>query len=88
VKHPILGDPIYGTSFEASDKYLDMNITKEERFIATGARRLMLHAHSLYFPYGATYHIVSRVDFREAKGEICGKDERLFFVGDDCHRTD
>jgi 23S rRNA pseudouridine1911/1915/1917 synthase len=88
VKHPILGDPIYGTSFEASDRYLDMKITEEERFVATGARRLMLHAHSLYFPYGVTYHIVSRVDFREAKGEICGKDERLFFVGDDCHRTD
>jgi len=79
VKHPILGDPIYGTSFDASDKYLDMKITEEERLIETGATRLMLHAHSLYFPYGATYHIVSRVDFREAKKEICGKDKRLFY---------
>ena len=79
VKHPILGDPIYGTSFEASDKYLDMNITDEERFVATGATRLMLHAHTLLFPYGATYYIKSRVDFREAKGEICGKNERLFY---------
>ena len=80
VKHPILGDPIYGTSFEASDKYLDMKITEEERFVATGATRLMLHANSLYFPYGATYHIKSRVDFREAKKEICPKEEREFFV--------
>ena len=79
VKHPILGDPIYGTSFEASDKYLDMNITEEERFIATGARRLMLHANTLLFSYGCKYHIVSRVDFRKAKNEICGKDERLFY---------
>jgi 23S rRNA pseudouridine1911/1915/1917 synthase len=79
VKHPILGDPIYGTSFEASDKYLDMKITDEERLIRTGATRLMLHAHSLYFPYEATYHIVSRVDFRKAKGEICEKDKRLFY---------
>jgi len=79
VKHPILGDPIYGTTFEASDKYLDMNITEEERFIATGARRLMLHANTLLFPYGCKYHIVSRVDFRKAKNEICGKDERLFY---------
>lgn len=79
VKHPILGDPIYGTSFEASDNYLDMNITEEERFIATGATRLMLHANTLFFPYGCKYHIVSRVDFREAKNEICGKDERLFY---------
>ncbi len=79
VKHPILGDPIYGTSFEDSDKYLDMTISDDERFIATGATRLMLHANSLYFPYGATYHIKSRVDFREAKGEICPKDKRLFY---------
>ncbi len=79
VKHPILGDPIYGTSFEASDNYLDMNITDEERLIATGATRLMLHAHTLLFPYGATYYIKSRVDFREAKKEICSKDRRLFF---------
>jgi len=79
VKHPILGDPIYGTSFEASDKYLDMNITDEERLIATGASRLMLHANSLLFPYGSTYHIKSKVDFRKAKSEICGKDLRLFF---------
>jgi 23S rRNA pseudouridine1911/1915/1917 synthase len=79
VKHPILGDPIYGTSFEATDKYLDMNLTEEERLIATGATRLMLHAHALLFPYGATYHIVSRVDFRKAKGEICPKEKRFFF---------
>lgn len=79
VKHPILGDPIYGTSFEASDKYLDMKITEEERFIATGATRLMLHAHSLSFPYGAKYHIVSKVDFRKAKKEICSKEKRRFF---------
>ena len=79
MKHPILGDPIYGASFEASDKYLDMNITDEERFVATGATRLMLHAHALFFPYGAKYHIVSRVDFTQAKSEICPKEKRLFF---------
>jgi len=79
VKHPILGDPIYGTSFEASDKYLDMTISEEERFTATGATRLMLHANTLLFPYGSQYYIVSRVDFKEAKKEICGKEKRLFF---------
>ena len=79
VKHPILGDPIYGTSFEASDKYLDMKITDEERLIETGATRLMLHANALLFPYGATYHIKSRVDFTKVKGEICEKEKRLFF---------
>jgi 23S rRNA pseudouridine1911/1915/1917 synthase len=79
VKHPILGDPIYGTSFESSDKYLDMTISEEERFTATGATRLMLHANTLLFPYGSQYFIVSRVDFKEAKKEICPKEKRLFF---------
>ena len=82
VKHPILGDPIYGTSFEASDRYLDMKITEEERFIATGATRLMLHANALLFPYGSHYHIVSQIDFREAKKEICPKEKRRFFIND------
>jgi len=79
VKHPILGDPLYGTSFEASDKYLDMNISKEERLRETGATRLMLHANILEFPYGCHYKIHSKIDFREAKGEICPKEKRLFF---------
>ncbi len=79
VKHPILGDPIYGTSFEVTNRYLDMELTDEERAIETGATRLMLHANTLLFPYGATYHIKSKVDFRKFKGEICAKDKRLFF---------
>jgi len=81
VKHPILGDPLYGTSFKASNNYLDMNINDEERLIETGATRLMLHANALLFPYGATYCIKSRIDFRKVKGEICPKEKRLFFVG-------
>jgi len=79
VKHPILGDPLYGTSFKASDNYLDMNISDEERLIETGATRLLLHANVLEFPYGCQYSIHSRVDFREAKKEICPKEKRLFF---------
>jgi 23S rRNA pseudouridine1911/1915/1917 synthase len=80
VKHPILGDPIYGTSFEASDNYLDGTISVKERFIATGATRLLLHAQALHFPYGANYSIYSKVSFLNAKNEICGKDERKFFM--------
>jgi len=79
VKHPILGDPIYGTSFEASDKYLDMKISDEERLIETGATRLLLHAHALHFPYGNHYSIFTKVDFREAKKEICPKEKRRFY---------
>jgi len=80
VKHPILGDPIYGTSFEAADNYLDMKMTEEERLIETGATRLMLHANALEFPYGASYYITSRVDFTKVKGEICPKEKRRFFL--------
>jgi len=78
VKHPILGDPFYGTSFETANSYLDMKISKEERFIQTGATRLMLHANRLHFPYGATYHIKSNVDFTKVKAQICPKEKRLF----------
>jgi len=80
VKHPILGDPIYGTEFTASDNYLDGTITPKERYIATGATRLMLHANALHFPYGAKYSIYSKVNFLEAKNEICPKEERMFFA--------
>lgn len=78
-KYPILGDPIYGTCFEITNRYLDMNLSKNERFIYTGASRLMLHANSLLFDYGAKYYIVSKVDFIKAKDNICEKEKRLFF---------
>jgi len=80
VKHPILGDPIYGTAFEASDAYLNGTLSPEDRYRATGATRLMLHAHRLSFPYGCHYEIVSAVDFKEAKTVICPKEERDFFA--------
>jgi len=79
VKHPILGDPIYGTAFEASDAYLNGSLSLKDRYRATGATRLMLHAYRLSFPYGAHHEIVSRIDFKEARTAICPKAERLFF---------
>ncbi|SFV66351.1 Putative ribosomal pseudouridine synthase [hydrothermal vent metagenome] len=79
MKHPILGDPIYGASFRASSDYLDGKISKEERYIETGATRLLLHANSLEFAYGCRFYIVSRVDFFEMRREICSKNRRLFF---------
>ncbi|MBU1667196.1 RluA family pseudouridine synthase [bacterium] len=79
VKHPILGDPIYGTTFDTADEYLEGKLTDEDRFIKTGATRLLLHANTLEFPYECQYHIVSKVDFRNAKNKICSKEKRLFF---------
>ncbi len=64
VKHPIVGDPIYGPSTDVSIRYLDGLMDEEERLAATGAKRLMLHAYSLEFTYNDTkYNIVSKKDF-------------------------
>ncbi len=78
VKHPILGDPLYGTTFDSANRYLEGELTEEERFVLTGAKRLMLHAQTLTFPYGAHYHIESKVDFEEMSKMICPKEKRVF----------
>jgi 23S rRNA pseudouridine1911/1915/1917 synthase len=78
VKHPILGDPIYGATYEASNDYLDMIQSKEDRLIQHGAPRLMLHAQSLRFDFGPTFHIESKIDFESQKVLICPKEERVF----------
>jgi 23S rRNA pseudouridine1911/1915/1917 synthase len=64
VKHPIVGDPIYNQEEKDAVRFLDREMSLEERFSNTGASRLLLHAHSLEFVYGGNpYHIVSREDF-------------------------
>lgn len=78
VKHPILGDPIYGCTFQDSNDYLEDILSPEERLVKTGATRLMLHAQSLRFPYGANYHIESKIDFSSMKNLICDKNIRVF----------
>jgi len=80
MKHPILGDPIYGTSFNASDAYLEGTLSKKGRMIETGASRLMLHANTLRFTYDAQYLIESKVDFRGHVENICPKEKRLFHM--------
>lgn len=78
VKHPILGDPIYGASYAASDAYLDMIQSDKERLIQHGAPRLMLHAHSLEFTYGSQFYLVSKEDFVSQKSLITPKELRVF----------
>ena len=78
VKHPILGDPIYGTTFQTANAYLEDTLTPQERLEQTGATRLMLHAQTLDFRYGARYFIESKVDFGGMKREICAKNVREF----------
>ena len=78
VKHPILGDPIYGTTFKAANAYLEEELSDDDRMIQMGASRLMLHAQSLSFPYGANYYLESKVDFAGMRELICSKDKRVF----------
>ncbi|RRS32320.1 MAG: pseudouridine synthase [Epsilonproteobacteria bacterium (ex Lamellibrachia satsuma)] len=78
VKHPILGDPIYGTTFKTANDYLEDSLTLEERKAETGASRLMLHAQSLNFSFGPQFYIESKVDFKKMKNLICPKEERIF----------
>ena len=78
VKHPILGDPIYGTDFATSTEYLEGRLSSKKRLISTGATRLMLHAYRLQFTYGCQYDLFSRVDFVKIRSEICCKAKREF----------
>ena len=72
VKHPIVGDPVYGQNEKNMLKYFDRQLTKEERVINTKATRLLLHANSLEFSlYGKDYKLKSRCDFlKEALNSI------------------
>ena len=78
VKHPILGDPIYGTEFKYANDYLEGRLSLLDREIYTGATRLMLHAKSLEFKYKHSYYIESRVDFESMKSLIFERDRRVF----------
>ncbi|MDD2399051.1 MAG: RluA family pseudouridine synthase [Sulfurovum sp.] len=78
VKHPILGDPFYGTTFDVGNAYLDQVLDKKERMVQMGAGRLMLHAQSLYFKYNSDFYIESKIDFQKMKNLICKKEERKF----------
>jgi 23S rRNA pseudouridine1911/1915/1917 synthase len=66
VKHPIVGDPVYGQDEENIVKYLDRELDRDTRVTISGARRLLLHANELEFElYGTNYHIKSSVDFKK-----------------------
>ena len=65
VKHPIIGDPIYGVDVKIADDYLNGRLSLEERVKLTGAPRLMLHANTIGFKYKNNFEIVSKMEFRE-----------------------
>lgn len=64
--HTILGDTLYGVSDKVADDYLNKNLSSNERFIATGANRLCLHASEIEFDFGGkNYHFVSQIDIKK-----------------------
>jgi 23S rRNA pseudouridine1911/1915/1917 synthase len=66
VKHPIIGDPIYGQREEDIVRFLDKELSEEERIKKSGAKRLLLHANELEFElYGKLYKIKSSIDFEQ-----------------------
>ena len=78
VKHSILGDPVYGCSFQAANEYLDGRLSAKKRLKEMGAQRLLLHAQSLKFHFKSDFEVHSSIDFREMKHLICEKEERVF----------
>jgi len=67
VKHPIVGDPIYGQDEKNIVKFLDKELLADERLNNTGASRLLLHASALEFTlYDKTYTIKSDVNCEAA----------------------
>ncbi len=77
VKHPILGDPIYGVEYEVAEAYLEERLSPEDRLRYTGASRLMLHAYSLEFLYKQRWKLFSRIDFSEASKHIAPVSKRI-----------
>ena len=64
VKHPIVGDPIYGQTEIDRTRFLDRELTAEDRIEKSGATRLLLHANELEFNlYEKDYHFTSKVNF-------------------------
>ncbi|QOP42423.1 RluA family pseudouridine synthase [Sulfurimonas marina] len=71
VKHPIVGDPIYGQKEEDIVRFLDKELSQEERIKLSGASRLLLHADQLEFElYNNVYKIKSDVDFEKVSLQL------------------
>ena len=59
VEHPIVGDPLYGTSYNFADRYLDGKVTQDERVKTLGSANLQLCAKTLEFTLQNRYKIFS-----------------------------
>ncbi len=74
VKHPIVGDPIYGQDEKDIVRFLDRELPLQERIENTASPRLLLHASELAFNlYGKDYHIKSKLDFEQVARDNINK---------------
>lgn len=66
VKHPIIGDTLYGVDEKFADRYLTDLVDESERLRTTQAKRLLLHANRIAFEYkNIKYDIVSKIDIQK-----------------------
>lgn len=71
VKHPIVGDPIYGRSEADAERFLDGTMSLEEQTELSKSPRLLLHAYSLAFTYkNIDYNIISTFDAKKIFYEL------------------
>lgn len=74
VKHKIVGDSIYGLEELDAMRFLDGEMSEDERVQKTRASRLLLHAQSLSFEYkGILYNIESTFEAKKEFYEFCRK---------------
>lgn len=73
VKHPIIGDPVYGPEEEDVNRFIKKELSPEDRMRIGGSTRLLLHAYSLEFKYdNEVYRIESEKDFVKECFEAMG----------------
>jgi len=65
IGHPIVGDPLYGVDNDFANRYLNKEITYDERIQKTFANRLMLHAYYLEFNFWNNKYIITSKSFEE-----------------------
>ena len=81
VKHPIVGDPIYGQSEEDAIRFLDKRIALQERIEKSGASRLLLHAERLAFTFeGINYKLTSEANFEQEAIDAMGDVSRETYI--------
>lgn len=74
VKHKIVGDSIYGLEEVDAMRFLDGEMSEEERIQKTRSPRLLLHAQSLSFEYkSVSYEIESTFEAKKEFYEFCTK---------------